>query len=237
MPKKIIELKDLGEVGFYKHHNANTIKIRINGSEVKVTLPTWVPYRVASDYVQKRSTWILANRKPIYFIKDGDTVGRGLKLSLLKSNSSRILTKLTSDKLIIKLPSHLNLNSPEIQTKINRQIKKAVQSQAYDLLLPYVRKVAKQANFEVGSIEVKDLKSRWGSCTSKNDLAFSLYLIQLPWHCVNYVVVHELAHTIHHNHSLNFWKLVARYEPNYKAIRLEMKHYSPQLMSQNTSIV
>lgn len=237
MPKKIINISNLGDISFYKHHGSKTIKIRISGSEVKVTLPTWVPYSVASDYVKKRSDWILANRKPANYLYNGCIIGKNIKLNIQQNDSTRFSSKLLENYLIIKIPRNVDINSKQAQSKIGQIAKKAILSQSYNILLPHVRNLANQHKFDVKSIEIKELKSRWGSCSSKNELSFSLYLIQLPWHCINYVIYHEFAHTIHHNHGSEFWDLVAKFEPKYRSIRKEMKHYSPELIPQNIKLM
>jgi len=76
-----------------------------------------------------------------------------------------------------------------------------------------------------GRISFKKLKSRWGSCTAKGDLMFNIELIKLPMECIEYVVIHELAHMVSLRHDKLFWSVVAQYAPNYKEIRNTMKRY------------
>ncbi len=66
------------------------------------------------------------------------------------------------------------------------------------------------------SVKITSAKTRFGSCSGKNRLCFSLYLMQYPDEAVDYVVVHELAHIRHHNHSAQFYRLIERYLPDYK---------------------
>lgn len=65
-------------------------------------------------------------------------------------------------------------------------------------------------------IKITKAKKRFGSCNSKDSLCFSCYLMQFPADAVDYVIVHELAHTLHHNHSREFYKLIEQYMPDYK---------------------
>jgi predicted metal-dependent hydrolase len=67
------------------------------------------------------------------------------------------------------------------------------------------------------------LKSRWGSCSSKKNLNFNVKLICFREEIIEYVVVHEMSHLIHMNHSKDFWKLVERLLPDYDARRKELK--------------
>ncbi len=72
-------------------------------------------------------------------------------------------------------------------------------------------------------ITITGAKTRFGSCSPKNSISFSYYLMQYPPQAIDYVVVHELAHIRHHNHSKQFWALVEQYMPDYKARRKLLK--------------
>ncbi|MGD9808522.1 MAG: M48 family metallopeptidase [Deferribacterales bacterium] len=74
-------------------------------------------------------------------------------------------------------------------------------------------------------ITFKKTSSRWGSCSSKGNIMFNYELIKLPIECIEYIVVHELAHLRHLNHSKDFWKLVEEYLPNYKEQRDRMRSF------------
>ena len=65
-------------------------------------------------------------------------------------------------------------------------------------------------------VSINSAKTRFGSCSGKNRLNFSCRLMQYPEDAIDYVVVHELAHIKHHNHSKQFWALVEKYMPDYK---------------------
>ena len=73
------------------------------------------------------------------------------------------------------------------------------------------------------SVRITSAQKRFGSCSSRNTLCFSLNLMQYPDEAVDYVVVHELAHLIHLNHSREFWNTVKKYMPNYEVGRNMLK--------------
>lgn len=66
------------------------------------------------------------------------------------------------------------------------------------------------------SVKITSAKKRFGSCNNKNGLCFSLRLMLYDKSAVDYVIIHELAHTVHHNHSKKFWQLVEQIMPDYK---------------------
>ncbi len=88
--------------------------------------------------------------------------------------------------------------------------------EAKKLIKPLVLKYAKIMGVEPNKVSFRDARSRWGSCSAKDNLSFSTYLLYTPIEFIEYVVVHELAHIRHKNHSKEFWAEVERYLPDYK---------------------
>lgn len=87
--------------------------------------------------------------------------------------------------------------------------------QANELLIPRIKHYAKQIGVDYSRVFISDLKYRWGSCTPKNNLNFNWRLIKAPMSVIEYVIVHELAHLLEHNHSTRFWTLVKTQAPQY----------------------
>lgn len=84
---------------------------------------------------------------------------------------------------------------------------------------------AEKMKVSVRRITIRNQKTRWGSCSSKGNLNFNYRLYYLPEEILEYVIVHELAHRRHMNHSKEFWEEVAFFYPNYKACRERLKEY------------
>lgn len=79
------------------------------------------------------------------------------------------------------------------------------------------------------SITIRDQKSRWGSCSSRGTLSFNYRLLFAPPKVLDYVVVHELCHLTHMNHSKNFWNMVASVMPEYKTYKNWLKEHGQEL--------
>ncbi|MBO5893495.1 MAG: M48 family metallopeptidase, partial [Alistipes sp.] len=73
-----------------------------------------------------------------------------------------------------------------------------------------VAEIAQQYSFCYGRVTIRASRSKWGCCTAQNNLSLSLFLMLLPHHLQDYIIVHELCHTVHHNHSAKFHSLVDR---------------------------
>ncbi|MDR1342460.1 MAG: M48 family metallopeptidase [Prevotellaceae bacterium] len=81
-------------------------------------------------------------------------------------------------------------------------------TQANQLLPARVAALAARHGFSYSKISIKNIHSRWGSCSVQNNLNFSIYLMHLPDDLVDYVILHELCHTVHKNHGPKFWALL-----------------------------
>ena len=90
-------------------------------------------------------------------------------------------------------------------------------------LEPQAFALARELGFEISRVTIRNQRSRWGSCTTKKTLSLNLKLLFLEPEQVRHILVHELCHTVHLNHSPAFWSLVAQFEPGYKTMNKRMK--------------
>lgn len=103
----------------------------------------------------------------------------------------------------------------------------ALRAQAREVLPARVAALAAEFGFRYGRITIRAARSKWGCCTSQNNLSLSLFLMTLPDHLRDFVLLHELCHTKHHNHSAAFHALLDRcLAGREKALRRELKQYS-----------
>lgn len=229
MPQKVIFVDTVGDISFYKRRGTKSVKIRISGSDVRVSMPLWMPYKAALLYVESKAMWINHHKKDKLFFTHGQLIGKRHTLVIEQTQAQRTTTRITDSKILVRLPRDKKASDDEVQSKIEAAAKRALQIESEEIIIPRVRRMAIEHNFSVDSISIKKLRSRWGSCSSKRELVFSLYLIQLPWELIDYVIYHELVHTIHMNHSQQFWQEVAQFVPSYKALRKQLKNYSPHV--------
>jgi len=103
-------------------------------------------------------------------------------------------------------------------------------AQARQVLSERVDLYASQYDFQYKRIGITSARTRWGSCSSNGALNFSWRLILTPMETVDYVVVHELVHTVFHNHSKRFWKRVEAIMPDYKERRKWLRKNGQEMM-------
>lgn len=172
-----------------------------------------------------------------------------IPIKLIRSHRRTISLEITSKAfLVVRAPYRVSENYVEklvqekmswIQKKImvvkNRPkplIEKSFDAQTLILYKQKAKKIiseravlyAKQMGVNFASVKINNARKRWGSCSHKNHLNFGWKLILQPLEIVDYVVIHELAHIIHKNHSQEFWRLVAVFCPEFKMLRKKLKN-------------
>ncbi len=96
--------------------------------------------------------------------------------------------------------------------------------QALNLAQSRIEYFNKDYGFKFNKINIKNQKTRWGSCSRKGNLNFNYKIVLLPKQLADYIIVHELCHLKEFNHSRKFWNLVANIMPNYLEIRSELRN-------------
>ncbi|MCL2038454.1 M48 family metallopeptidase [Candidatus Saccharibacteria bacterium] len=94
-------------------------------------------------------------------------------------------------------------------------------------LVDLVKTTGIDYNLARDGIRLGHMRTRWGSRSSSGTISLNIGLVRLPDHLINYVIIHELCHIRHMNHSPAFWSEVAKYCPHYRAYRKEIKQYRP----------
>jgi predicted metal-dependent hydrolase len=89
---------------------------------------------------------------------------------------------------------------------------------ARERLTPQLMQLAGELGFDVKGVTIRRQRTRWGSCSSRSKISLNCSLLFMPPEVVRYLMVHELSHLLHMNHSDSFWRAVERHEPNYRSL-------------------
>lgn len=100
---------------------------------------------------------------------------------------------------------------------------------ANEIIIPKSKEIAKKIGVKYNSINILDLKYRWGSCTPKDNIHLNWRIIKAPMTVIEYIIVHELVHLLVANHTDDFWNRVAVQSPNYKKAKEWLKHNGHEL--------
>lgn len=229
MPSKQIEVPDVGPVNVIKRKGAKSIRVTINAdSSIRVTLPTWVPYQAGIAFIRSKKGWIEKHRRPARQFAQGQLIGKAHRLEFVAiPELAAPKTRLNGTVIRITYPASSRISSSSVQEAAERAARRALKRQADALLPQRLDDLAKQHGYSYRSVSTKRLKSRWGSCGPKGDIILNIFLMQLPWYLIDYVLIHELVHTKAHNHGLEFWKMFEASLPDAKKCRKELRSYQP----------
>lgn len=229
------------EYSIRKSKRAKRINMKIDVNKgLEVIYPIGINQPTASEILQQNQAWVLATLDKMQSRKDSQVqrryaqgeifryLGEDKHLNLIeKSHGKRISVTLADDTLDVSLPPNVNKNDTEA---IRDAIEKFYRKQAKGYLGQRTQDIADKLGFDYNRITIKHQKTRWGSCSTNKNLNFNLRLMMAPPDGIDYIIIHELCHLVHMNHSKAFWNLVASYCPEYKYWRKWFKQNSSMLV-------
>jgi len=103
-----------------------------------------------------------------------------------------------------------------------------IQGEKYFLL--WLREISNRCQLPFNQLNIRSQKTRWGSCNRDKNISLNIKLLFMPYRLVEYVMIHELCHTVHLNHSKRFWQLVKKHCPHHEQASIDLRqgdHYLP----------
>lgn len=118
----------------------------------------------------------------------------------------------------------------KVDPDVKTALEKALRTRARAYLPGRLEELANKHGLKYRKISIRNTKTRWGSCSHENNINLCIHLMKLPDELIDYVLLHELTHTIHKNHSREFWaKLSELLGENAKTIDKKLKKYRPDI--------
>jgi len=195
-----------------------TLSISINeNAELIVRAPNRISDQKIQDFINEKEDWITRNQS-IVKARARDTVKDKNMLLYL---GTLFPLKTDNDAKKISFNGEEFLAELQNKEKTNKSLKKWYKNKFKEVAVPRLFYFAKKHNLQVNQVRIKEQRTLWGSCSSRNNINLNFLLIMAPLKVIDYVIIHELVHTIHKNHSVNFWNAVEEIMPNYK----EAKHW------------
>ncbi|MBI5218447.1 MAG: DUF45 domain-containing protein [Bacteroidia bacterium] len=232
---KKINISEIGEVEFVKSHKARNISIWIKPFlPVRVTVPRGVEYAEAEKFFLKKIHWLkhaiqkTKKTESRYTIFDNTTQFKTLEHILQLNPEARKNINIFVSGGIIKIsyPDHADVKHPLIQRCIRKGIEEAWRIEANKYLPVRAEELAKKFGFTIKAVSVRNSKTRWGSCSIDNNITLSIHLIRLPQHLIDYVILHEMVHTVHKNHGPKYHETLSRILPNEKQLSRALTKYN-----------
>ena len=229
--KQIISDKDFGKIHFVVRRSARNITMRVKEDGLHVTTP---PYRSITALLEaiapfrERLRNVCSEVKPKPFDLNFSIEAECFRLKLETSPLKNFTVSMRDETVVISCPAHADFTTDRVQTLVKNAVMRAMRKKAEEYLPPLVQYWSSLFDLPYNKVTISKARSRWGSCSSKRDISLSFYLMLLPAHLMDYVILHELAHTREMNHGPKFWELLNQLtDGKALALRKELRMHRP----------
>lgn len=217
-----------------KHTNRQkSIGLRVRPGEVELSCPRWTTQPLIDQVLRDRAQWIkrqLAECASLPVAQkpqpiDGATwLFRG-QPHVLRIHIGPRSIEFESGSIHVTLPEH-----QQTAAHVTRQIEQLFKAKALSQFKERSAYFAKQMSLGTPEIRVRRYRSRWGSCSARGVVTYHWPIIQAPDWVSDYLIVHELSHLVHFDHSPAFWAQVESVLPNWRDARFWLKEQGAPLL-------
>lgn len=223
--------EEFGAITVRRSSRATQVRLRVapDGS-LRASMPMYAPIfllkrLVKSSRVQLRT--MVQQAQPVIAYTNGQQIGKSH--TIIVRRGDELSVKRSKQQLIVSLPVHKSLDDPEVTRRIRDASIAALRLEAKSYLPKRLAYLADQLGFRYSKVRFSHASSRWGSCSSTGTISLNIALMKLPFELIDYVLIHELAHTVEMNHSERFWILVEQGDPQYTQHRRLLKQEVPSI--------
>lgn len=201
-----------------------------NAGEVVVRAPYFVPKSQIQAFVQSHADWVRDKQAELvrqWKNKEDFSITEGDQLTVLGKQYPVVYgERACFNGTIFIIPKG---SFQQIKSELIEEYKRI----AKEVILERTIHFSEITGLRAEAVKIGSAKTRWGSCSGKNILHFTWKLIFADLCAVDYVVLHELAHTREHNHSKQFWSIVASYMPDYKTRKQNLLKIQKKIAEEN----
>jgi len=237
MKSRIYKIEDIGDIEVCKHHSSKRITIKVrHGALPRVVIPELMAYNSGYRFAVEKKQWISETLKKVKqsefsTIFDESTLfkSRFHTVIIKRQDVNKVKAQKKNDIVSILIPEKCDINKDVIQTSIKKIIIEVLRFEAKSYLPERVKKLAEQYGFKYNKVYIKNLKSKWGSCSYQNNINLNLHLMKMPEYLSDFIILHELCHTVFKNHGKQFHELFNKLTGNEKLLNKELKKYNTTL--------
>lgn len=230
MPTIIDE--EFGTITIRRSSRASHIRIRVapNG-KLRASLPLYAPLFLVKRLIKNSRDELrsLLNTHTDSDFTDGMAIGKSHTLFIRHRPVSKISVSRHGQQIVATLPEEESSDTASAIRSIREAVIEALRIEAKSHLPKRLAYLAEKYGFTYTKVRFSHAGSRWGSCSSNGTISLNIALMKLPFELIDYVLVHELSHTVHMNHSKAFWGLVSQADANFEQHRRELKKASPSI--------
>lgn len=190
-------------------------------------VPKWMSLRAAQDFALNNDRWMkeklaeLPSGKPFADGEEIPVLGKLRRVTIERHDKKK--TEIFLEDSFLRVRTHMNDPSVRIQ--------RYLKNMALEVMSELVHAKAAQIGKKVFDVQIRDTKSRWGSCSTDKRIMLSWRLVLAPYEAMDYVIAHEVAHLRHMDHSRKFWALCAELSDDYEEGKYWMRNHAQELMA------
>jgi len=234
MGTKYVNIEQVGQITLTINERSRRMRLSIKSDgEIVVSMPPSALVADAIRFVESKSDWVLKQQSKVQagltiFAPESCFKTRFHQLAITKGNTDRVYNRVGNGVIQIFIPEKVNHELPKVQDFIKQTLIDVMRWEAKLYLPKRLKELAEKHGFRFQDVSIKNTKTRWGSCSSANNINLNLHLMRVPEHLIDYVLVHELTHTVVKNHGEKFWLLLEHCYPNSRKADKEMNNYRTQ---------
>ena len=228
--KQILRHPSLGDITVHTHPRATRYTVKVANGKVSATMPSSGSFRKLYDFINENESRLeaalLEYPKRNYIDESFRFKTLTFDVSVTRSDVSNFYLTLSNGQLRIACPSDTDFHSDEVQERLKKMIGSALRHEAKRILPKRLDELAGKHGFSYAEVKINGSRTHWGSCTSRKNINLSYSLLLLPPHLIDYVLLHELCHTLEMSHNQRFWELLDNTCGNRaKSLRQELQNY------------
>ncbi|MDR1381321.1 MAG: M48 family metallopeptidase [Tannerella sp.] len=221
---------DLGAVFLRRNPRARRYTLRVDKGHVYATMPVRGSEREMLSFLSRQHDRLLRmlQRSPGRMTLDDRTElnTRTFRLQIGRRPLDNIYAALKDGVLHISCPQETDFHKERTQQSLWEILKEALRREAKRILPVRLKELAEKHGFRYAAVKINSSRTHWGSCTSQKNINLSLSVMLLPAYLADYILLHELCHTVEMNHSERFWSLMSRVtDGKAPAYRKELRNY------------
>jgi len=215
-----------------------TIQLKLTAyDKIEISVPAGARNFDINNLLTEKAQWIISKSTRLKSISEMSInssiidgcellfLGRPYKLKVISQEIASAYIELKEDNISVNMPTAMDNGK-----LLNSFLINWYKTNSFQILENRTRYWAKHLAVSPLKLNLKDQKTRWGSCSSLGTINYNWRIVMAPPDVIDYLVIHELCHLVFPNHSQNFWQLVAKNCPHFQEHRTWLKNNGPLLM-------